>query len=183
MITGTVHEILKRYLLDYMFGFDKKQFDMSLLKGEVNISQANFKPDKVNEVLEQRNLPFVIKAGMIRNLFCKINQLQLIKELLAKRWSETIFGQSRKKKKTKKKNEETPITLECDEILIILGPSLKFMTNHEYINDEDTIDDAEESREYIDSDSYDSMHYLRVVEARLKQRILQQHKQAKIDRK
>lgn len=66
MLSGTVHEILKRYLIDYMFGFDKKQFNMSLLKGEINISQSNLKPDKVNEVLESRNLPFIVKAGMLK---------------------------------------------------------------------------------------------------------------------
>lgn len=56
------------------------------------------------------------------------------------------------------------------------------MTNHETINDEDTEDDAEESREYVDSDSYDSMHYLKVVESRLKQRILKKQRDEKAER-
>ena len=58
--------------------------------------------------------------------------------------------------------------------MLIFGPSLKFMTNHENSNDEDNQDDNEESREYVDLDSYDSLHYLRVVESRLKHRMLVQ---------
>lgn len=65
-LTGAIHQYLKHYLSEYLFGFDKDQFKMSLLKGEVNISRANVKPDKVNEILDEHNLPFVIKAGMFK---------------------------------------------------------------------------------------------------------------------
>lgn len=66
ILTGAVYQYLKHYLSEYLFGFDKDQFKMSLLKGEVNISRANVKPDKVNEILDEHNLPFVIKAGMLK---------------------------------------------------------------------------------------------------------------------
>ena len=75
------------------------------------------------------------------------------------------------------------MNLECEEILLIFGPSLKYMTNHDNVNDEDNEDDNEESREYVDLDSYDSLHYLKVVESRLRHRMLVQKKQEQIDRK
>jgi len=105
----------------------------------------------------------------------------LIHELVTKRISPSLFSKSAEKRK-EKEEEQTPITLECDEVLLILGPSLKYMTNHDYINDEDTEDDEEESREYIDQDSYDSLHYLRVVESRLKHRLAKQQRQERIER-
>lgn len=101
--------------------------------------------------------------------------------LLPKRLSSNLFGEENVK--DDEKDSETPITIECDEILIILGPSLKYMTNHENINMEDTVDDLEESMEVVDLNSYDSLHYLKVVESRLRHRILRQNRQERIDRK
>jgi len=67
-----VFGFLKNYLSEYLFGFDKNQFKLSMLSGNVSISKANVRPDKVNELLDEYNLPFVIKAGMLTNLHCKI---------------------------------------------------------------------------------------------------------------
>lgn len=66
LVTGVVYQYLKNYISEYLFGFDKKQFKMDLIEGEVNINQANVKPDKVNDILDEHNLPFVVKAGMLK---------------------------------------------------------------------------------------------------------------------
>lgn len=88
---------------------------------------------------------------------------------------ELVFKKLNLFSKEKDASEDSiPINIECEEILLIFGPSLKFMTNHENSNDEDNLDDHEESREYVDLDTYDSLHYLRVVESRLKHRMLVQ---------
>jgi hypothetical protein len=57
------------------------------------------------------------------------------------------------------------------------------MTNHENINMEDNVDDAEESMEVVDLDTYDTFHYLKMIESRLRHRLLKQKKQEKLDRK
>lgn len=81
---------------------------------------------------------------------------------------------SEESKDSQDKEEEIPINIECDELLLILGPSLKYMTNHENTTEDSEVDD-DETKVSVDMNSYDALHYLKVVEARLKHR-LQTHK-------
>lgn len=92
LVTGVVFQYLKTYLSEYLFGFDNNQFKMELMKGEVDISRANVRPDKVNELLDEYNLPFVVKAGMLRNIHLRVKKLDLVHELFTKH----IFGDSEK---------------------------------------------------------------------------------------
>lgn len=176
-----VFAFIKDYISEYLFGFDKKQFKMSIIAGDASISKANVKPDKVNELLDEYNYPFVVKAGMIRDLRCRINKLQLVHELFTKNITQKLFGGG--KDTSDEDVVDTPVTVEWDEILLILGPSLKYMTNHENTNMEDNIDDAEESMEVVDLDTYDTFHYLKMIESRLRHRLLKQKRQEKLDRK
>lgn len=78
---------------------------------------------------------------------------------------------------------ETPITIEIEEILFILGPSLKFMTNHEMDKPEDNVDDLEESMEVVECESYDSVNHLEVIQSRIKHRRIKQKRQENFERK
>lgn len=62
------------------------------MKGETNIRRANVKPDKVNALLDEQNLPFVVKAGMLTNIHCKFKTLTLVHEFFTKRITENLFG-------------------------------------------------------------------------------------------
>jgi hypothetical protein len=105
-----VFAFIKDYISEYLFGFDKKQFKMSIIAGDASISRANVKPDKVNELLEEYNLPFVVKAGMIRDLRCRINKLQLVHELFTKNITQRLFGGD--KEAADDDVVDTPVTVE-----------------------------------------------------------------------
>ena len=98
MFEGKVYEWLKDKIGSYLFGFDKEQFNLNLVKGEIRLKNANIKPDKVNELLEKKQLPFCLKAGMLVNVRCEVNKLKLLSEVAHHKFG--IFG-GRKKEATK----------------------------------------------------------------------------------
>ena len=99
-----MYDIVKTYISDYLFGFDKSQLDTSLLKGKVKLKHVNIKPEKLNEMIDNALLPFNIKAGMIGSLELKIASLSM------KLWS-------------------IPIHINIDTLLLILGPSTFHMSH------------------------------------------------------
>ena len=72
----------------------------------------NLRIEKINQHLEDLEIPAFMKVGMIRNLHIQLNKSRLIYE-------NTVAKLFRKKKQT----DISSIEIEADEILIILGPS------------------------------------------------------------
>ena len=80
------------------------------------------KPDMINQILNDMNMPLTVKAVMIKNIKVGINKLQLIhlfttKKLLDLFDSSLTFG-------------ESPISVNLDELIVVAGPSMKYMNNH-----------------------------------------------------
>ena len=104
MFGDKIFDIVKSYISDYLFGFDKTQLDTSILKGKVKIKKVNIKPEKINEMIDQSMLPFRIKAGIIGYLELKIANLSM------SMWS-------------------IPMTLNIDTLLLIVGPTTSHMSH------------------------------------------------------
>lgn len=51
MLTGKVYDLLKDQLDRFLFGFDKSQMSMSLLKGSISLSNVNLRPEEINSLL------------------------------------------------------------------------------------------------------------------------------------
>lgn len=68
MIKGKIFEKCRKYFEDYLFGFDQDHMQMSLLTGHIDLNNVNIKPDKVNEIFAQANMPIALKAGLISKL-------------------------------------------------------------------------------------------------------------------
>jgi hypothetical protein len=68
LFKGFVVEKLKEKLKDYLFVFDKDNIDTSFLMGQTHLSNVLVKPDKINEIFREQNLPICLKAGMISKL-------------------------------------------------------------------------------------------------------------------
>lgn len=66
MLSNIVFEIIKSYLQDYLIFMDKQQLSMSIIDKKIEFSRANLNPSKVNEKLDELDVPFVIKAGMLK---------------------------------------------------------------------------------------------------------------------
>ena len=53
MLKAKIYDKLKHYFEEYLFGFDKNQLQMSILSGNINLTNVNIKPDKINEIFEE----------------------------------------------------------------------------------------------------------------------------------
>lgn len=78
MLKNKILDKLKKYLQEYLFGFDKNQLQMSFLKGNVDLHNVNIIPDKVNEIFAKENLPIALKAGMISKLSVQVSTTILV---------------------------------------------------------------------------------------------------------
>jgi hypothetical protein len=50
MLKNKIFEKCKKYFEEYLFGFDKNDLNMSILKGSINLENVNIRPDKMNEI-------------------------------------------------------------------------------------------------------------------------------------
>ncbi len=73
MLRHKVYSKIKDYFEDYLFGFNKNQFEVSLFSGNVSLNNVNIRPDKINEIFEEQKAPFSLKAGMIGSLNFKMS--------------------------------------------------------------------------------------------------------------
>jgi hypothetical protein len=53
MLKNKIFEKCRQYFEDYLFGFDQDHMEMSLLTGNINLTNVNIRPDKINAILEQ----------------------------------------------------------------------------------------------------------------------------------
>lgn len=67
-MNGIVYDLIKTYAKDYLYGFDRDQLNLDLLKGNIRLKIVNLRPDKINEVLSEAGVPVWIKSGMLTDL-------------------------------------------------------------------------------------------------------------------
>lgn len=128
MFEGKAYDWIKRNFGEYLYGFDKDQFYLSLFSGIINIKNANLRPDKINDLLaEYVDFPFCVQAGMILNLNCEVQKFKLIHEFTTKKIFNFFWGKSQERDL----KDKTSISIQADEILIILGPNMKHVNIHE----------------------------------------------------
>jgi hypothetical protein len=77
MIKNKIFEKYKQYFEDYLFGFDQEHMEMSLLTGKINLTNVNIKPDKINQIFAEQNMPIALKAGLISKLSISVSRLCL----------------------------------------------------------------------------------------------------------
>ena len=68
VFSGKVYDQVKEKLDKYLFGFDKSQLDVSLLKGAIKLQNVNIKPNKAEQLMQSLQLPFALKAGTVGEL-------------------------------------------------------------------------------------------------------------------
>jgi len=95
VIKSRIYELLKQYLGEYLYGFEKDQLEVALLSGHIDLVNVNFKPPKVNELLLSLGLPLHLKAGLIGKLRFKYHYTSWL---------------------------SNPLQLEIDELLLVFGP-------------------------------------------------------------
>jgi hypothetical protein len=95
MIKSKIYDFIQKNLGEYLYGLTEDQISFALLHGNLNFSNANFKPSKVNELLLSYGMPFHLKAGIIGNLSFRYNVMSWL---------------------------SNPVEVVVDDLYLILGP-------------------------------------------------------------
>lgn len=116
----TVFKLIKEYASEYLYGFDRDQLKLDLLKGKIMLKVVNLKPQKINEMMTELGIPIWVKSGMLTNLNCNISSLSLIHEFTTKKFSSK-----------KLQSDKASIEVTVDEILVVVGTSQANMSSYD----------------------------------------------------
>ena len=68
MLKNQLYPYIESYLKDYLHGFTKEQLDIGIRDGQIKFENLNLRPDGVNQKMDEKNIPFWIKAGLISKI-------------------------------------------------------------------------------------------------------------------
>ena len=68
MIKNQLYPYIEEYINAFLYGFTKEQLDVGLMNGQIKLENLNIRPDGINNELDQSNLPFWLKAGLISKM-------------------------------------------------------------------------------------------------------------------
>ena len=80
MIKNQLYPYIESYLNEYLHGFTKEQLDIGVMKGEIKFENLNLRPDGINQKMDEKNIPFWLKAGLISKIGIKCSLMNFIGE-------------------------------------------------------------------------------------------------------
>ena len=101
LLKNNLYPYIEKYINEYLHGFEKDRIDIELTKGEVTLEKMSLRPDTINNIMDEQNIPFWIKVGLITRIYIGASLLSVIGEI--------------------------PLEVEIDGINIILSPSYKWI--------------------------------------------------------
>ena len=104
ILKNKLYPYIQKYINEYLHGFSQEKIDIQLAKGEVTLEKMSLRPDTINKILDESNVPFWIKVGLIKKISLGASVLSVIGEI--------------------------PLEVEVDGVDIILSPSYKWIINN-----------------------------------------------------
>ena len=104
MLKNQLYTLIKDYFEEYLHGFTKRQLDVAITKGQIKLQYLNLRPDSVNKKMDEKNIPFWIKAGLIKKISINFSVMNIIGEI--------------------------PLEIKIDGLDIILNPSYKWIVKN-----------------------------------------------------
>ena len=101
IVKNRVYPYIQKYINEYLHGFSKEKIDIELTKGEITLEKMSLRPDTINKIMDEKNVPFWIKVGLISKIYVGASVLSVIGEI--------------------------PIEIVIDGVNIILSPSYKWI--------------------------------------------------------
>ena len=104
MLKNQLYSYIKDYFEEYLHGFTKRQLDLAITKGQIKLQYLNLRPDTINKKMDEKNIPFWIKAGLIKKINISFSVMNIIGEI--------------------------PLEIKIDGLDIILNPSYKWIVKN-----------------------------------------------------
>lgn len=100
-IKNSLYPYIEKYINEYLHGFSKEKIDIELTKGEITLEKMSLRPDTINKIMDEKNIPFWIKVGLIKKISIGASAFSVIGEI--------------------------PLELVIDGVDILLSPSYKWI--------------------------------------------------------
>ena len=81
ILKNQLYPHVKQSINEYLHGFSKEKIDIQLSKGEVTLEKISLRPDTINNMLDEQNIPFWIKVGLIKKITLGASVLSVIGEI------------------------------------------------------------------------------------------------------
>ena len=104
ILKNKLYPYIKKYINEYLHGFTQEKIDIQLAKGEVKLEKMSLRPDTINKIMDENNVPFWIKVGLIKKIGLGASVLSVIGEI--------------------------PLEVEIEGVDIILSPSYKWIISN-----------------------------------------------------
>ena len=104
MLKNQLYTLIKDYFEEYLHGFTKRQLEIAITKGQIKLQYLNLRPDTINKKMDEKNIPFWIKAGLIKKINISFSVMNIIGEI--------------------------PLEIKIDGLDIILNPSYKWIVKN-----------------------------------------------------
>ena len=69
IVKNRVYPYIQKYINEYLHGFSKEKIDIELTKGEITLEKMSLRPDTINKIMDEKNVPFWIKVGLISKIY------------------------------------------------------------------------------------------------------------------
>ena len=68
ILKNKLYPYIKQYINEYLHGFSQEKIDIQLTRGEVTLEKMSLRPDTINKIMDEKNIPFWIKVGLIKKI-------------------------------------------------------------------------------------------------------------------
>lgn len=72
MLKRRIYDKLKDTLTEFVYDFDERKLDVGMFGGKIEMKDLILKPKKINSIFEKKNLPFALKAGIVRKVTIEV---------------------------------------------------------------------------------------------------------------
>lgn len=77
MLKRRIYDKLKDTLNEFVYEFDERKLDVGMFGGKIEMKDLILKPKKINTIFEKKNLPFALKAGIVRKVTIEVRKSNL----------------------------------------------------------------------------------------------------------
>jgi hypothetical protein len=129
MLKNKLYPYIEKYINEYLYGFTSEQLNVGVMNGTIILDRLNIRPDRVNEKLDNLDIPIWVKAGRIEKIRISCSLMNFI--------------------------GEKPLEVVIDDIDLVLTPSFKWILKNLPTFIEESESHFKEAYDPMDNNSHD----------------------------